>query len=541
MKRVTSFLLASALCLVAGCSSAPRDADQAAGNVHPSGWTATHRNEADINGEHCKVCHGNDFRGGSTGVSCFDCHLSGPPFTGIHPWSSVTDGHRTFAATASWTACANANCHGTDLRGGATDGAASGPSCFTASCHAGGPPAPHKLPYTDPADHGAAARNDLTYCRNCHGRPDNDFTGGMVADNNIIGNANGNCSSCHGQAKAHPTNWQGSNDDSDPSYDSSHRSVGQTNIDTNCALCHLTTGPGTGPVATAPSCYSADYTNPDGSGNSCHPNGPQAAPHTLGASWVNSAGGGSHDTEAASKGLSYCQQCHGNPSTGSGARFNIPFTTYADGCETCHQNGFPDGYVIGSCVSCHGKPPATGSHTDHTGIAAIGTDCNVCHTGAGHDSTTHYGDPVSVNIASSWNEKNMNAKYDSGTNTCSGVRCHGGLQTPDWYGVDKPACTKCHTVNGTAYNSPNSGKHDKHVNGESAACTECHYTTLLASVHFDDLGDTTVGNDAASTINLDVNGNTKSSGGLLKYEPSTGYCYLTCHAPFNKDHDPKAW
>ncbi len=565
MRYRAIFLIICGICglVISACTSTPKEADQAAGDVHPASWAATHQTEADADGDHCKVCHGDDLTGGSAGVSCFSCHIAGPPFTSIHPWTPVIDGHKTFAESSSWTTCANAVCHGTSLRGGSIQESSTGPSCFTSACHASGPPAPHTTPYTDPADHGAAARSNLTWCRNCHGRPDNDFTGGIVADNNIVNNANGNCASCHTQATAHPTNWQGINDDTDPTYDSSHRGVGQTNISSNCALCHLTTGPGTGPMSTAPSCYTGTYTNPDGSSNTCHVNGPQPAPHTVGSTWINDSEGGSHEDSANSEGLSYCQQCHGNPESGPDPTFDVAFTTYDQGCETCHNAGLSSSYA--TCASCHNSPPdglspagdfrpnRAGAHAVHDALAAVNGNCAICHENAGHNTSNHYDDsePATISIQAAYNEQGATATFDSVAGTCAGVRCHGGQDTPGWWSgsinVDTD-CLNCHEVykkdvdpTTIPYNAANSGEHDKHVNGKNAGCTECHDTGLLSAVHFDDLSDTDVGTNAAATINLNDNGNTPSSSGELKYDPATGDCYLTCHAPFNKDHDPKNW
>jgi len=61
----------------------------------------------------------------------------------------------------------------------------------------------------------------------------------------------------------------------------------------------------------------------------------------------------------------------------------------------------------------------------------------------------------------------------------------------------------CHTYGTSSpnpqYNSFYSGEHNKHVNGEHIACINCHDTTKLATVHFNDLN-TTAMNHAAATL-----------------------------------------
>ena len=228
MKNSSSSLVTALFILTlitGGCSDRNPDAPPP-GQAHPAGWVSSHAAEARTQLTGCQVCHGNDFTGSGAVVSCFSCHISGPPFT-LHPAGcvDVVVDHQAFAQTISWTTCATAICHGPTLEGGSA-----GPSCFNVVCHGpeGNPPAPHALPFADPAAHGLTAKANQFFCRNCHGRPTNDFNGGFVADLFtdpliIEINPTGNCSLCHPSAKAHPTRWQGSND-LDPTFPASHRS-----------------------------------------------------------------------------------------------------------------------------------------------------------------------------------------------------------------------------------------------------------------------------------------------------------------------------
>jgi len=368
---------------------------------HPPDYFTRHGSEATADANSCRVCHGIDFDGNGDAISCFDCHLEGAPFV-IHPadWTDVLVDHELFAMTLSWTSCAASSCHGGDLRGGLT-----GPSCFeTAGCHPGGgePPAPHVLPHTDAADHGPAAKADQFYCRNCHGQPQNIFDGGFVSDPAILNKPSGDCSdaACHPDAEAHPTNWEGTTDDTDPAYDSSHQGISEDTENTSCALCHKTTGTGSGPFPGAPSCFSANFTNANGVTSGCHPAGVRA-PHE-----VPYAAAALHGP-AAKNNLAYCQECHGIPTT---IAFDSGFAS--PGCSedpACHPDArahptnwqgqndpTPDyrsshrnaGNQINACPICHdytrGRPAPDPDAVDASCYTARFTNAdgsnNECHS-----------------------------------------------------------------------------------------------------------------------------------------------------------------
>lgn len=101
---------------------------------HPTEWNTAQ--SADFHGakvlaagyETCKSCHGADFKGGKSGVSCNDCHATFP-----HPdeWNLIgnNNSHGKFI-DANMGAIENCKkCHGSNLRGGS-----SGVSCY--DCHA---------------------------------------------------------------------------------------------------------------------------------------------------------------------------------------------------------------------------------------------------------------------------------------------------------------------------------------------------------------------------------------------------------------------
>lgn len=416
------------LTLVAGgCSDTNPDAPTGA-QAHPQGWLAMHPAEPGAQGDAaaCAICHGVDFTGSGNVVSCFACHMAGPPF-GKHPswWVNGTlDDHQCFfniddpAQRLSWTGCATANCHGADLQGGAID-VPTGPSCFsvsftdefgvTSTCHATGPPAPHATPFTDPTLHGPGAKDALgnnlsmgNYCIYCHGRPENSFDGGYVSDPAILNSANGACTLCHTAATAHPTDWVRTTSPTPTYY---HSNVSAQTITVSCALCHNTAYLGAGPMPGAPSCFSSTFTNDNSTASGCHPTGPGGAPHTV--PFTDPALHG----PAAKLDLVGCQECHGTPGgAGSNPTFNVSIGALNNGCENCHPAGaahpggterwtfrrntsdlrythFASGNVTTACALCHNvsagdvagaAPPCTGCHT---APAAPGftLDCTVCH------------------------------------------------------------------------------------------------------------------------------------------------------------------
>ena len=431
-------LLLAAAVLLAGCSQ-NNGAAPSPTQVHPQGWLAGHGAdpEAQGNAGACAGCHGSDFTGRGKAVSCFSCHVSGPPFTLHVAWwnGDALQGHQHFhnavdpAQRLSWTTCAAAACHGPDLRG-TTGGPA--PSCFSAnftdaagtsaSCHGAGPPAPHPLPYSDPALHGADAKDAAQngenlgdFCINCHGRPTNRFDGGFVADPAILGRTQADCSACHTAAGAHPTAWVRA--DNPVRF---HSTVSTRTIASACALCHNTQGPGAGPQAGAPSCFSASFTNTDGTTASCHPTGPGGAPHAV--PFTDPAQHG----PAAKADLVFCQGCHataGGP--GSNPRFNVPIGNLQNGCEDCHAPGtahpsggdrwtfyrdptasrythFAAGNVLSACALCHNvsagdsggtAPPCTGCH-----VAApqFRLKCDACHQSPPDGASDASGAPTPV-------------------------------------------------------------------------------------------------------------------------------------------------
>ncbi|MBT3617270.1 MAG: CxxxxCH/CxxCH domain-containing protein [Candidatus Marinimicrobia bacterium] len=109
-------------------------------SIHPDEWIIqgaenSHMAKIEASGvQTCSVCHGKDYYGGSSGISCNQCHAggsSGHPefFAWISPDSSDYHGRIFWENGWDFTDCQK--CHGDDFAGGVT-----GSSCNT--CHTSG-------------------------------------------------------------------------------------------------------------------------------------------------------------------------------------------------------------------------------------------------------------------------------------------------------------------------------------------------------------------------------------------------------------------
>ncbi|MBU5614905.1 hypothetical protein KOL99_18455 [Geomonas sp. Red51] len=142
--KVLSFAVLGALALaLSGCGDAnPQAKFDPASGKHPANWLPTGHSvaaEEDISG--CAECHGEDLRGGGIAKkSCMNDPVSGTgchagSATSVHPvlWGQVAYVmHPGYVQANGSASCAVAECHGTDLLGGA-----SAPSCGI-NCHGGG-------------------------------------------------------------------------------------------------------------------------------------------------------------------------------------------------------------------------------------------------------------------------------------------------------------------------------------------------------------------------------------------------------------------
>ncbi len=184
---IASLLLIAGLSALGGCGNSQKNGqavfyeDDA---QHPANWLpAGHMAAAQANESACTQCHGSDYSGGISGVSCTLCHLGG--VNSVHPvsWgtgSQVVPNHGAYVVSNGTTSCSNVWCHGSGLVG-VTD---SGPACV--SCHLGG------------------LSTILSGCVNCHGVPPNGSADPNVAGAHAVHNALPNvtnvCNTCHNGA-----------------------------------------------------------------------------------------------------------------------------------------------------------------------------------------------------------------------------------------------------------------------------------------------------------------------------------------------------
>jgi len=334
------------------------------------------------------------------------------------------------AATADLDECRT--CHGLSFQG-----IGRAISCFI--CHSEGEPFRiHRLPYVDPADHGPAAKANLTNCQGCHAEPRLSGPGSNPRFNVPIGNLVNGCEDCHSARTAHPTPlWVGG-------ANSRHNEAG--NLLIACSLCHGETLSG------------------------------------------HAEGGVGHD------------------------------------CAECHEAGSP--LTLIDCSSCHNKPPDSappagnarpnsgGSHVEHNAISEITGLCNACHNGFGQNSANHFdgAEPADVSLLSVYDAKTGPAAYDSVSQTCGNVKCHGGQSTPNWLtGTINVAldCESCHELGAAAqtpqFNSAFSGRHVLHVIAKNKMCIECHDAGKLAPGHFSNLASSAFEGIAAQTLRDVVN------------------------------------
>jgi len=542
-------------------------------SVHPLPFKdpALHGPAALVSQKNCLGCHGrapNRFDGGlaaDPGLfanpegNCLQCHAR----AGAHPdnwrggYAPATQvyqaTHRAVARQTIETSCAL--CHQVIAEG--PEPLPQAPSCFSSGytnkdgiasgCHAGGPGDPaHELPFSEPGQHGPAAKRDLTSCQSCHGTPGTlRFDGGSTATA---------CSTCHQSAGAHPTTWAGS--DPTRTYVAGHSDAADQSK--ACAICHDVSQGRPAPNPNAPSCFSTAFANADGTTHGCHASGP-SAPHAL--PFTDPA---LHGPQAKSD-LSACVACHATPADagpGDNPRFNRTVGDLAAGCENCHtvQSAHPTplwsgtgdaghrtaGNMSAACALCHGKalngpagggvakdcaschsagspltqlncsschsaPPSgqsapnfAGAHAPHRDLSGLGDDCRACHDGAGNGSAVHRADSdQDVRMLSLYRPKSgANPQYDPAARTCANVSCHGGRTTPAWDGgaidVDND-CLSCHSSGTSQYNGYRDEAHTEEGHRD-LTCIACHDPAKLRITHFSNLATPGFDGDPADTL-----------------------------------------
>ncbi len=135
---ISIILIVSALLALYSCTKLRDDLPaptSVAVEVHPLGWKdsasanfhGTYLKNRSYNLSTCVSCHGGSYDGGTSGISCFQCHTSYPHATG---WKDSTAAgfHGRFIRNSAWDMLQCKACHGGFYEGGRT-----GLSCLT--CH----------------------------------------------------------------------------------------------------------------------------------------------------------------------------------------------------------------------------------------------------------------------------------------------------------------------------------------------------------------------------------------------------------------------
>lgn len=182
----------------------------------------------------CTSCHGQDYMGGDSKVSCYDCHETFP-----HPkeWKVITDDlfHGTYISNNHWNMNDCKKCHGQDYSGGS-----SGISCY--DCHKGIPHPVNWMSSHSEDFHGNAIRQDnwsMTFCKTCHGQ---DYKGGKTGSScyNCHTKEGGPeaCNICHGNRDHNfpPEDLNKNNETTSLGVGAHEIHMNSFN---NCALCHI--------------------------------------------------------------------------------------------------------------------------------------------------------------------------------------------------------------------------------------------------------------------------------------------------------------
>jgi predicted CxxxxCH...CXXCH cytochrome family protein len=149
MKKIIGFIFVLAIFLYS-CSEKQDALDV---GTHPEGWNNPQseifhaKTVVEAGSENCQDCHGTDYLGGTSGVSCYQCHGSFPHPVGFADINSPGfHGEFIKVSPVLWDIRSCQSCHGEDYSGGAY-----APSCTT--CHS--------------AEDGPEA------CNTCHGSSTN--------------------------------------------------------------------------------------------------------------------------------------------------------------------------------------------------------------------------------------------------------------------------------------------------------------------------------------------------------------------------------
>ena len=166
MKKI--LLFSFIILLVTGCTKLGEP------TMHPGEWTDqnsahSHIDKIAVTGtQSCKSCHGSTGTGGTSEVSCYQCHAGGPSGHSAYSiWVGSSDSP-DFHGKEDTERCVT--CHGQDYSGGISE-----VSCY--QCHAGGPSGhpTYSIWVGSPDSPDFHGKEDTERCMTCHGQ---DYRGG---------------------------------------------------------------------------------------------------------------------------------------------------------------------------------------------------------------------------------------------------------------------------------------------------------------------------------------------------------------------------
>ncbi|HEX7343056.1 MAG TPA: CxxxxCH/CxxCH domain-containing protein [bacterium] len=196
MRKTNLFLsliaLSAMLMILWGCSEVAEEGGIE--SPHPDGWMNPSSGDfhgelvslSELEGSSCAGCHGTDQSGGTSGLSCYDCHhAEGWADPEVHGYSVISDSGRADDC---------ADCHRTDVNGEEVW------SCW--NCHRAFPHA-DSLGLDGHLDLMHEANYQVWICKPCHGE---DYSGGVAEASCLECHQNSPeaCNTCHGDYNGDP-------------------------------------------------------------------------------------------------------------------------------------------------------------------------------------------------------------------------------------------------------------------------------------------------------------------------------------------------
>ena len=371
--------------------------------THPDGWADSQSenfhalliDESPSKYNNCATCHGNDFKGGTSKVSCSseNCHNLYPHEDDFVDEQADGFHGNIIAKTLNWQLTPCIDCHGDDFKGEGNNEK----NCFR--CHQQYPHSDEYVNAASEAFHGLDIANalkfDISSCTACHG---NDYEG--------KGYEVKNCRTCH---EIYP-HAEGFANPSSDNFHSKHIATEELWDISGCRSCHGEDYSGSG--YTEKNCLTC-HTQDDGpeACNTCHGNALNSAPpkDLADNSSTDMISVGAHqahliDTTYATSFVNNCTYCHIEPQNlmDAGHIDNVPlpaevhFSLFASDSS---ENSTEWDHNSATCsdVYCHGAFSFSKDESDNDFAYAdsvivgnnptmiwnsVGTgqdDCGTCH------------------------------------------------------------------------------------------------------------------------------------------------------------------